>query len=232
MILEFRILASGSKGNAYILSNDTAKILIECGIAWKQLQKKMNFKTHEINFTLVTHRHADHAGYIKDALAAGIDTYTSQDVINYCDTESRHRLHEIKHKKTVKIGLYTILPLSVPHDVPNLCFIILRGKEKWLYITDCIYCPYHFSGLTGIAIGINYDMDLLKENVKNDVTNSALANRILSSHMSLQTALDFFRAQDLNKVREIHVLHCSETNIDKEKAKREIQKVTGKLISC
>ncbi len=225
----FQVLSSGSKGNAYILQSNSSKILIEVGITWSKMQKKTNFTTREIDFALVTHQHADHAGHIKEALKNGIDVYTSRDVINHYNIEGHHRIHEIRHKEIATGNPWSILPLQVPHDVPNLCFLIFYKKEKWLFMTDCVYCPYKFTGLTGISIAVNYDMTTLKENVKNGTIHPALANRILSSHMSLQVALDFFAAQDLSKVREIHVLHTSEVNADKDQIKEAIQRQTGKL---
>ena len=229
----FQVLSSGSKGNAYVLDDGHTKLLLEAGIPWKQLQKKMNFKTHELDACVCSHLHADHSGYIKDVLDSGIDVYLSESVIkHYGIKKNHHRIYEIEHKKVFKQGTWAILPLSVPHDkdVPNLAFLLVSSKEKWLFAIDCLYFPYLITNLTGIAIGINYDTAILKDNVKNGTIHPALANRILSSHMSLQVALDFFVAQNLSKVREIHVLHTSETNADKDQIKKTIQRQTGKLV--
>ena len=231
--MDFQVLSSGSKGNAYILDDNNTKLLIEAGIPWKQLQKKMNFKTHELSACICSHLHTDHSGYIKDVLDAGIDTYVSESIIEHYGLEkNHHRIHKIKHKKVFKQGTWAILPLSVPHDkdVPNLAFLFVSGKDKWLFAIDCLYFPYLIPNLTGIALGINYDMAMLKDNVKNDTIHPALANRILSSHMSLQVALDFFTDQNLSKVREIHIIHTSEVNADKDQIKEAIQRQTGKLV--
>ncbi|EDO0821657.1 MBL fold metallo-hydrolase, partial [Listeria monocytogenes] len=51
--------------------------------------------------------------------------------------------------------------------------------------------------------------------------------RVLQSHFSLENVKDFLKANDLSQLREIHLLHISEKNGDKERFKKEIQAMTG-----
>ena len=48
--------------------------------------------------------------------------------------------------------------------------------------------------------------------------------------MSLETAKDFLRANDLTAVQEIWLCHLSDGNSDAERFKREIQALTGKPV--
>ena len=47
-------IASGSKGNAYLVEEDGEAILVDCGVCYKKL------KDIEFSAVLVTHSHADH----------------------------------------------------------------------------------------------------------------------------------------------------------------------------
>jgi phosphoribosyl 1,2-cyclic phosphodiesterase len=55
--MEIKILASSSAGNAYLISDSSTKILIECGITAKQIQKGCDFSVHEIDGCLISHGH-------------------------------------------------------------------------------------------------------------------------------------------------------------------------------
>lgn len=48
--------------------------------------------------------------------------------------------------------------------------------------------------------------------------------------MSLETAKEFLRANDLSRVQEIWLLHLSDDNSDAERFKREIQGLTDKPV--
>ncbi|MBE9572211.1 MAG: MBL fold metallo-hydrolase [Proteobacteria bacterium] len=228
-MIEFTAHASSSGGNLYTLDDGKTRIIIDPGLPIAQIKKALDFKLSGISGALCTHGHRDHAEGTAGIMTAGIDLYCSQDTANTLEL-SGHRLHIIKHKKPFTVGTFTVLPFSVPHDIPNLAFVLTSGKHKCLFMIDALYCPYHFIGLTHIFLGINFDNDILRENVRAGSIDPALARRIMSNHMSLGTALNFFKAQDLSKVQEIHVLHCSESNLDKDKAKTEIQKLSGKVV--
>jgi len=55
--LEFNPIASGSKGNCYILSSGKNKLLIEAGLNFKEIQKQLNFDLKELDGVLISHEH-------------------------------------------------------------------------------------------------------------------------------------------------------------------------------
>lgn len=119
----------------------------------------------------------------------------------------------------------------VKHDVPNMGFLLAsRNGEKIAYITDTPYCPYRFKGLTTIMLEVNYDLEILRQNVKNGTVDRGLKNRIVRNHFSLEAAKGFLKANDLKQVREIHLIHLSSANSSAEKFKREVQGITGKPV--
>lgn len=228
-MLEFISYASSSKGNLYTLDDGTTRIIIDPGLPIARIKKALNFKLSGIAGALCSHFHNDHSIGLADLTKAGVDIYSGTSTIEAINLKG-HRVHPAEHLKLFSIGTFRILPFMIPHDVDNLGFLIQSGKDKFLYLIDCIYCPYRFKRLTHIAIGINYEADILKRNVKEERVHPALARRIMQSHCSLKTGLEFFKAQDLRKVKEIHILHVSEANADKDRIKEAVQRQTGKLV--
>ena len=161
---------------------------------------------------------------------SGIDLCCGQETAQSLDL-SGHRLYIIRAMEQFKIGSFSILPFDGIHNIPVLGFLVQNDQGgKATFIIDSTYCKYRFKNLNYVMIGINYDLDILKNNIKNGSIDPSLARRIMQAHMSLNTALNFFKDQDLSKVEIIHVLHVSEKNADKEKMKIAIQKLTGKLV--
>jgi len=77
-MVEISSLASGSSGNCYRLTDGSTPLLLECGISFKEIKKKLNFRTSEIAACLITHEHGDHAKAVNDLMKAGIDCYMSK----------------------------------------------------------------------------------------------------------------------------------------------------------
>jgi phosphoribosyl 1,2-cyclic phosphodiesterase len=229
-LFEFKTIASGSSGNCHLLKTDGASGLIDIGIPWKRIQEAMGFTASSLDFVLVTHRHLDHSGYIKEAIKAGVDVYAIKDVWN-SNGISGHRAYTITPMRQFQIKKLTIMPFSVPHDVENVGFLIADGKEeKMLYLTDCFYSPFRFKDLTLIAIECNYSLDILNSNVKAGSIPKEMKKRVMRSHMSLETAKEFLMANDLSKVEQIWLIHLSDGNSDAERFKREVQELTGKMV--
>ncbi len=227
-MFEFKPIASGSSGNCHIIKTDNISGLIDIGIPWKRIQEAMGFTASSLDFVLVTHRHLDHSGYIKEAIKAGVDVYAIKDVWN-SNGISSHRVHIITSMKQFQIKNLTILPFSVPHDVENVGFLIADDRgNKMLYLTDCFYSPFRFKNLTLIAVECNYSLDILKRNVEAGLVPKELKNRLLKSHFSLENVKKFLLANDLSKVEAIFLLHLSNNNSDSERFKREVMELTGK----
>ena len=224
--MKIKVLASGSSGNAYVIEHGGSQFLLECGLSVRRLKKATNFGLSGMDFCLVTHEHGDHAKAAADLMKAGIDVYMSQGTAGELGL-SGHRLKIVRAQEIFSVGEWVIKPFESIHDAAEpLNYLIANGGEKLVYLTDTAYCPYLFTGLTRIMIEANHDWDILREK---DI-HPALKKRVMRSHMSIDTVLGFFRANDLSQVQEIWLLHLSENNSDEEQFKREIQAITGKPV--
>ena len=222
--MDIKILASGSRGNAYIISDGTTTLLLDAGIPFREIQKGCGFQTSSIKGCLVTHRHGDHAKAIPKLLQRGITVYSNADV-----AELYPGVHQIDALKEVPAGTLRVLPFEAEHDVPCYGYQVTSAEtgEKLVYITDSAYVRYTFTGLTHIMIEANYAQEIIIDNAKHDRIPLYLAERVIQTHMSIETLLELLRANDMSKVRQIYLLHLSDGNSDAEAFKRRVQQETG-----
>lgn len=227
--MDITIIASGSTGNAYRVSDGRTSVLIEAGVQIKKIQAVVGYTLRDISACLVSHEHNDHIRSVPDLAKFGIDIFASSGTLE-CKKLSGHRYHAVSALKTFDVGSLTVMPFGVQHDaVEPLGFLIksvLTG-EKLLYFTDTYYLKYSFSGLNYIMGECNYEREIVFKNIENGVIDHSRATRLMKSHMSLEHFLEFLKATDLSGLRQIYLLHLSNDNSDAELFKREIQKATG-----
>lgn len=230
-MIKFEAFASGSKGNLYTVTDGITKIMIECGVAFKDVKKALNYKVSDIAGCLISHEHSDHAKGIKDLMKFGIDCYASQGTFEALKVAG-HRMHPIKSLEQFQIGTWSVLPFDTNHDCAEpLGFLIANGLgEKLLFITDSFYVKYKFKDISIIAVEANYSMEILNKNIRNGSIPPVMKKRLMRSHFSLENVKDFLKANDLSKLQEIWLLHLSDSNSNAELFKREVQELTGKLV--
>ena len=228
-MIEFKSYASSSKANMYTVDDGTTKVMVECGLSWKEVRKALNFQTSTIAGLCLTHQHKDHSRSASEAIRAGIDVWMSPGCAEALNL-SGHRLHTVKAKEQFEIDTWTVLPFDTRHDdLDSLGYLLVnREGEKLLFVSDSFYVPYRFEGLTVIAIECNYALDILNANVASGTVDRELKKRIMRSHASLSTVKDFLRANDLSQVESIHLIHLSDQNSDAERFRREVMELTGK----
>ena len=223
------IIASGSSGNAYSVSDGKTTLLLDAGKPIQAIKTALNFRVHELDGCLITHEHGDHVKAAAALAKAGIDIYASRGTIEAARLAG-HRIHQVKALEAIQIKTFTVLPFDVQHDAQEpLGFLItsIATGEKLLYFTDTYYVKYRFDGLTHIMGECNYSSDIVKENVDDGIIASKLAARVFLSHMSIETFIGFIKANDMSKLRQVYLLHLSDNNSDADKFKSEIQALTG-----
>lgn len=238
--MKIEVLGTGSSGNCYKVKIGKATLLLECGLPYKIIQKKLNFKISEIDACLVTHEHMDHAKAVKDLMKAGIDCYMTKGTAEALGV-SGHRLKafdtwgECKYKTTYVKDLL-IQPFEAVHDVaePVSFYIENRdNKESLVFVTDSAYLKYIIPDCDCLMIECNYVKSVLDEKDKQGEIDVSLRNRIVKNHMSLETLVEALKSADLSRTKKIYVLHLSDLNSDEEMIKRTIQETTGiEVVVC
>lgn len=225
-----KTIATGSKGNCYLIDDGQTQLLIELGISFKKIQKALNFQVSKVSAALISHSHQDHCKGVQGALDASMNIYMSKATKDEIGIE-HNRIKQYENKKQFRVGSFVVLPFDVKHDVENHGFLIQSDNgERLLFATDTYYVRFLFKDLNYIMIECNYSEKILNENIENERIPEFLGKRIKKSHFSLENLLEFFKANDLSKVQEIHLLHLSDTNSDATLFKKTVQEQTGKLV--
>lgn len=228
--MEIKVLASGSKGNCYLLKSGDSSLLIEAGIPYKKIQQGIGFGVTNLDGCLISHEHGDHSQAVKDLMKTGVDVYTSLGTAAALKL-SGHRLKFMVAGGQFYIGSWLVKPFNTQHDAAEpLGFLIAKDGEKCLYATDTFYLKYRFRELKYIMLECNYELGILNQNIQSGSVPAPLKKRIMTSHFSLSAVKDFLAANDLSRVKEIWLLHLSDSNSDSARFKKEIQELTGKVV--
>lgn len=229
--MRLKIISSSSAGNCYLLCTANETLILECGVKIQQIKQALNFEISNTVGVLVTHEHKDHCAAVKDVVSLGMNVYASAGTIAAFGLKS-HRLHTLQLGKTIKLGGFKVKPFEAVHDCREPYNFLIEHEEcgRVVFITDSYYCEYTFPGLNNILIEANYSQEILDRKVQEGATAEFLRNRVLQSHMNLDTCKQFLRANDLTAVNNIVLIHLSDSNSDAGLFKREIEHLTLKTV--
>lgn len=199
--MEYKILASGSSGNAVVINSE---ILIDIGVPMKTIRESGYIK--ELKLVLLTHSHGDHFNpstvqalhrerpalrwaCCKWMIAPLLEAGVGKLVIDVFDVEKRYCY-----------GFLDLWAVPIPHDVPNCAWKISftdinKGKEdNAFYATDC-------ATLDGIEakdyslymIEANHGESEIQERIfeKEARREFAYERRAQRTHLSREQALDW-----------------------------------------
>lgn len=194
------ILATGSSGNCYILTDSDGQVLIlDVGIKFERIMNGIDFKLNNIEGICVTHEHKDHS------LSA--DRFKRMGIL-------------IADKPGIySFGNFKVRTFDLVHDVPCIGFYISHKEiGSMVYLTDTEYCKYRFPNINHILVECNYDKDLLSG-------EHPAKEHILTGHMELQTVKDFIKANKTNELKTVILCHMSRENLDCQKAHESIKEI-------
>lgn len=227
--MDIKILASGSTGNAYIVSDGSTSLLLDAGIPLRAIQVGSGFRVGQLSGCLITHAHGDHSKAAKALARFGIDVYTSAGTIEACGLTG-HRIKPVRALEEFRVCTFQVLPFDVDHDAPEpLGFLLTSAAtgEKLLYFTDTYFVRYRFTGLTHIMAECNYSKEGLEHSVREGYIPIERVPRLMKRHMSLEHLLEMLQSNDLRDVRQIYLLHLSADNSEEDRFRREVQCLTG-----
>ncbi len=201
------IIASGSKGNCFVLSDRGVNILIDCGTSQRYIKSSLNtlgIQVEELTSVLITHAHSDHIQAIN--LVKDIPVYSAFD-IEGIDS------YYIEHEEEFFIQHLSIVPLRLSHDAPMTTgFVISSNEEKLVYITDTGYVPEQYISLVSNAdyyvIESNHDVSMLMKTHR----PMSLKQRILGDfgHLSNEACAQFLLDTVGDKTKNILLAHISD----------------------
>lgn len=145
MSLTFCPLASGSKGNSYLVSGNKTKILIDAGLTAKAICQRLNeidVLPEDIDGIVVTHEHSDHISAIKVlAKNYNIPVFANEKTMfeilkKQCLSENK-LIRTFTNGESFYIGEFDITPFRTPHDSACSCgFSVFYKGNKVTVATD------------------------------------------------------------------------------------------------
>lgn len=218
--MEFYLLASGSKGNCFVLKDYDTKIMIDCGTTKTYLTHSfhnLDLKYNSIDAVLVTHDHSDHTKQIKMFSKHLIYSPTQLKDIN-CQLVNPYQSFMINHLQ--------ITPIALSHDAElNVGYIIETADEKLVYVTDTGYfSKQNMSYIVGADYYIfesNHDPSLLMKTSR----PFSIKQRILSAtgHLSNDEASDILASVIDAKCKQVILAHISEEANDYDLAQQTLK---------
>ena len=225
-----KVLGSSSQGNCYILENKNEALIIEAGVRFIEVKKALGFDIRKVSGCLITHQHNDHAKYIKAMVESGFPTLALEEVWT-AKGVTGSRAYCIERGKGYRFGRFKVLPFDACHDVPCVGYLIDHPETgRIMFLTDSCMCEYVFPGLNQVMIECNYSDAKLVEAINAGRTLPSQRERLMTSHMELNTCKGFLCANDLTNVANIILLHLSDNNSDEKNFVSEVERQTGKVV--
>lgn len=231
--MQIKILATGSKGNCYHVSDGVTELLIECGIRYTDIMRGLNYNVGNIGAVLVSHAHKDHSLCAAEMAEMGFEMLMPEKTAIELGLEFHPCVALAVQSKQYNVGTFGIVPFPLVHcntdgsECPCFGYLIASSatREKLLFATDTAYIKNRFKGLTHAMIEVNYISNTLNGDVIPEVEK-----RRLKSHMSLETAVQFLESTDRSALKAIYAIHASETRCDRDEVYRTIERYAESVV--
>lgn len=225
--MKIQVLGSSSKGNGYIITEGNETLVIEAGVSLSEVKQALNFDISKIQGVCISHEHLDHSKYIKQYTDAGLTVLALPEVFKKWNVKSTFA-KEIEFSKGYRLGNFAIIPFEATHDVPCAGYLIKHYEYgNILFLTDSFYSQYTFKDIRVIMIECNYSDEILNENISSGKVDYSIRKRIMTSHIGLDTTIEFLKANDLSKTEAILLMHLSDGNSNEKQFVDIIRKQTG-----
>ncbi len=233
------VLSSGSRGNCVYIEGGDSAILIDNGLAFKELKNRLDvagLDLSKIKATLVTHEHTDH---VKGVGVMSRSMNTEVFCCNDCYNAFEHKVGKFNYagnNPNYENGFtahgFDIKPFRTPHDaVYSVGYrVSFEGKTVALATDLGTITPGVYSHLTGTDLTIiesNHDVEMLK----NGTYPMSLKARILGSngHLSNKDMAAVINDLTLSGTDKFVLAHLSEDNNNPDIAYNEADAALHRL---
>lgn len=213
-----KCIGSGSTGNSYsLISNDGEILLLDLGVAGKDILKAIDFRVSDVAGAVVTHGHLDHSRSIKDFELMGIPVFKPYEGMKSLDLgNSKFKVqafdltdNEGRFKHTNADGT----------ECPCYGYLISHPEMgRLLYITDTEFVKWRFKNINHILIGCNYQ----SKYVGNEKTAKKV--HVIRGHLELETVKEIVKANKSETLKTVILCHLSQQNANPVEMVAEVQK--------
>ncbi|MBY5927957.1 MBL fold metallo-hydrolase [Halomonas sp. DP8Y7-3] len=170
--LRFASLGSGSKGNATLVTDGDALLLVDCGFALKEAERRLarlGVHPRQIDAVLVTHEHGDHVRGV-GPLARRYDLPVHLTPGTWLSGKLGRlpRTHWITPQSRFAVKGLEVDAVTVPHDAREpVQFRISASDIRLGLLTDLGHPTEHvqraFRGCDALVLECNHDVQMLAD---------------------------------------------------------------------
>jgi len=237
-LLRFASLASGSSGNCLVAQADLTHVLIDCGLALRDTERRLarlGLEPADIDAILVTHEHGDHAGCVFDFAAAhNVLVVLTHGTLRALKSEGK--LHDgirtelVRGESRFAIGGMEVLPFTVPHDAAEpVQFVISDGAARLGVVTDIGIGTRHVEqtlcGLDALVLECNYDREMLWSGAYPRWLKERIGGPF--GHLDNKDAARLLGALDRSKLKHVIGAHLSQQNNKPELVRESLAAALG-----
>lgn len=220
-MFEFALLASGSKGNCFVVKSGETRIMIDCGTTGKYLQKSfasIGLTKEELDAVLITHDHSDHISQIRRF--RDLNIYAPVEIP---DIES----FLVRPMQKFSVGNVLITPIALSHDAPHTTgYILDDSQEKLVYITDTGYVNEKYFQLLKdadyIILESNHDTEMLMHTRRPQYLKARICSD--QGHLNNEECADVLDQIVTKRTRIIILAHISQEANTRQLALETVRK--------
>jgi len=218
--MRFASLGSGSRGNATLIETAGTRLLLDCGFAARELEKRLlpfDIAPDSLSGILVTHEHQDHIrGVGVLARRFGLPVWLTHGTSRCRKLGVMPNVNIIHgHETSFFIGDLKVTAYPVPHDAREPVQFVLETPDACLgVLTDVGMITPHIvrvlANCTALLLECNHDPEMLA----NGPYPPSLQQRVSGSlgHLSNCQAAQLLEQVDHPGLKRLVVGHVSEKN--------------------
>lgn len=221
MSVQVKIVASGSSGNCYWVSDGETRVLIDAGIRTKDIERGLDAigeRADAIEHVLISHSHTDHVAGLKGFInryqprvwmTAGTERGLVQELKDTCGVFTALAAETI-----TEIGGSHVLPLRVPHDDEDpVGFVLVSGGVRLAFIADVGEITVSMSSVIRDVDFLFLESNHIPEwTASNEDLPERLRHRIGLYHLSNNKVEQFIFNEMCREVRHLVLGHLSGSN--------------------
>ncbi len=230
-MIEICALASGSNGNCYYIGNNGDAVLVDAGLSFKQILKRLEQKAldpKKIRAVFITHEHGDHSRGVR-VLSKKLDIPAYMTYGTFAASFHNWKpvsYIPIENNVPVEVGLFTIYPILKNHDAAEpTSFRIEHNGFSIGVFTDigspCDNVKAHLKQCHALFLETNYDVQLLKEGSYPYYLKVRIDSEV--GHLSNMQAYELLKEHAHPELRCVFLSHLSAENNKPELAFNEFK---------
>jgi phosphoribosyl 1,2-cyclic phosphodiesterase len=226
MALRFRILGSGSSGNAALLESDDTRVLVDAGFSARKLGEMLaaaGTSWDRIDAILLTHEHSDHAAALGGlARHPHIQVFANRATAQALQRSLKHPINWqlFETGASFRFRDFEVRSFAVPHDAQDpVGFLIAHGhgdlispRHSLAWLTDLGHAPAsvreHIREADVLVVEANHCSDMLQADTRRPwSTKQRISGR--HGHLSNSAARELLESIVGARWRHVFLTHLS-----------------------